>query len=122
MAKKGLVQEFKEFLVTGNLMSIAVAFVMAAAIGKLITSFIENIFSGILALFLPADKTDFSQWVIGDKIKIGSFVTSIIDFVVLSFVVFMMVKAYKKATGEKDAVAGPTDNDLLSEIRDLLKR
>lgn len=119
---KGLVAEFKDFLTTGDLMSIAVAFIMAGAIKDVIASFIENIFSGILALFLPADKTDFSQWVIADKIKIGSFVTSIISFVVLAFVVFMLVKAYKKATKKGLAQDGPSTNDLLTDIRDLLKK
>ena len=120
--KKGLLAEFKDFITTGDLISIAVAFIMAVALKDLITSFIENIISGILALFLPADKTDLSAWTFADgKIKIGSFVTSIIAFVVLSFVVFMLIKLYKKSTGRKLAQDGPNDNALLTEIRDLLK-
>ena len=122
MADKGLATEFKDFITTGDLMAIAVAFIMGAAIKDLVTSFIDNIFSGILALF-AGDKTDFSQvTMIDGKIKIGAFINSMIAFVVLAFAVFMIVKAYKQLVRRKDeTVIGPSDNELLIEIRDLLK-
>ncbi len=121
---KGLMAEFKEFILSGDLVGIAVAFVMAAALGDLIKSFITNIFNGILALFMPKSTQNLNEaWIIEDKVRVGAFISSIIAFVVLAFVVFLVWKAFKKSQKEKAAVvAGPTDNELLAEIRDLLKR
>ena len=122
MAEKGAVAEFKEFILTGDLIALATAFIMGAALKTLIDSFIKNIVTGILALFLPKDKTDFSQLKIGKSILIGSFINDIITFVCIALVVFMLIKAYKKATSHQTAAGGPSDNALLTEIRDLLKK
>ena len=121
---KSMLAEFKEFILSGDLVAIAVAFVMAAALGDLIQSFIKNIFNGILALFMPdSTKNLDSAWIIKDKVRVGAFVSSIFAFVVLAFVVFLIVKAYKNTQKAKAAeVAGPSDNDLLKEILVALKR
>jgi large conductance mechanosensitive channel len=138
MAKKGLIQEFKEFLTTGDLMSVAVAFIMGAAVKAVIDSFVGNIFTGILAMLLPEDKASFADITVGPKkllpipgeegkfaearpIRIGQFIDDIIKFVTLAFVVFMIVKAYKKFMNKQLAQDGPSTNDLLAEIRDSLK-
>jgi large conductance mechanosensitive channel len=133
MAKKGMIQEFKEFLVTGDLMSVAVAFIMGAAIKAVIDSFVSNIFLGIIAIFLPKDVVNFGGLAIGDEkfdakgvslgkpLKYGQFIDDIIKFVTLAFVVFMLIKAYKKLSGKALAQDGPSTNDLLAEIRDSLK-
>jgi large conductance mechanosensitive channel len=132
MAKKGLIQEFKEFIMTGDLMSIAVAFIMGAAVKAVIDSFVKDIFTGVLGLFVPCkdlpgapagSKGDCSglagkAW---KSVGWGNFINSIISFLVISFVVFMLVKAYKKMTNKQLAQDGPGTNDLLGEIRDLLK-
>ena len=131
MAKKGLLQEFKEFIASGDLMSFAVAFIMAALVKDLISSFIDNIFNGILGLFLgnkcsidEATKKQICKtfsdlnW---RTINYGAFLNQVVTFVVTGFVVFMIVKAYKKMTGRGLAQDGPTDNDLLKDIRDELR-
>ncbi len=144
MAKQGLIAEFKEFLTTGDLMSVAVAFVMGAATKAVIDSFVGNIFNGILSIFLPKSMSnlgalrvgpiknilkDVSKPAEGDNIVgtqkaigLGSFIDDIIKFIILSFVVFMIVKAYKKATKKALASDGPSTNDLLAEIRDSLAK
>ncbi len=144
MAKKGLIQEFKEFLTSGDLMSIAVAFIMGAAIKAVIDSFVSNLFLGILALLLPKDVASFGQLAAGKAraipidptkpaeganiksfekpIKYGQFIDDLIRFACLAFVVFMIVKAYKKVVKKGLAQDGPSTNDLLGEIRDLLKK
>jgi large conductance mechanosensitive channel len=133
--KKGLIQEFKDFIAGGDLMSIAVAFIMGAAVKAVIDSFVGDIFSGIIGLFVPckdilnADgsvktaKGDCSgltgkAW---KSVKWGSFINQLINFLIISFVVFMLVKAYKKMTSKSLAQDGPSTNDLLAEIRDSLK-
>jgi large conductance mechanosensitive channel len=128
---KGLYQEFKDFIVSGDLMSFAVAFIMAALIKDLIASFIDNIFNGILGLFLGNKcATDeetgkqvcktFSdlQW---RTINYGAFLNSIVTFVATALVVFLIIKAYRKATGRGLAQDGPSTNDLLTDIRDELR-
>jgi large conductance mechanosensitive channel len=143
MAKKGLIQEFKEFLTAGDLMSVAVAFIMGAAVKAVIDSFVSNLFLGLLALLLPKSVASFGSLAAGPvraipidptkpaegenikefakPIKYGQFIDDFIRFVILSFVVFMIVKAYKKVTAKSLASDGPSTNDLLAEIRDNLK-
>jgi large conductance mechanosensitive channel len=148
MAKKGMIQEFKEFLLTGDLMSVAVAFIMGAAIKAVIDSFVSNLFLGLLAIFLPDDKVSFADIAFGPAktvfkpgttaaqktamdpaqilstgkpVRIGAFIDDLIRFITLAFVVFMIVKAYKKMANRGLASDGPSTNDLLTEIRDNLK-
>lgn len=132
-AKKGLIAEFKEFIATGDLMSVAVAFVMGAATVALINSFVKDIFMGVFGLFFECkDIIDANGKVTGrdcsgltgkawKSIGWGNFINQVITFIIIGFVVFMMVKAYKNLTGRQLAQDGPTDNDLLKEIRDSLK-
>jgi large conductance mechanosensitive channel len=128
---KGLYQEFKDFIISGDLMSFAVAFIMAAIIKDLIASFIENIFNGILGLFLGNKCTEdpdtgkqvceaFSDasW---RTINYGAFLNSVVTFVATGLVVFLIIKAYRKATGRGLAQDGPSTNDLLTDIRDELR-
>ena len=132
--KKGLVQEFKEFLNTGDLMTIAVAFIMGLAVKGLIDSFVKDIFTGTIGLFVKC--TDIIDQATGKKIgqdcsgltgkaykslAWGSFLNSVINFVIMAFVVFWIVKVYKRATKRQLATDGPSEVDLLTEIRDQLK-
>lgn len=131
--KKSMVQEFKEFITTGDLMSVAVAFIMALAIKAVIDSFVKDIFTGVLGLFVKCEElVDATGKKIGENcsglagkayksVGWGNFVNSLINFVLIAFVVFMLVKAYKKMSGRQLAQDGPSDNDLLKEIRDSLK-
>lgn len=134
MASKGLVQEFKEFLTTGDLMTIAVAFVMGAAVSAVIQSFTKDIFTGILGLFVKCtDILDADKKPTGEKncsglagkayksIGWGNFVNSIINFIIIGLVVFFLVKAYNKMKKPADVAAGPSEVELLTEIRDSLK-
>jgi large conductance mechanosensitive channel len=135
--KQGLIAEFKEFILTGDLMSIAVAFIMGAAVKAVIDSFVKDIFTGVLGLFGKCkDVTDavtkeVTQSCVGiqDKkwktVGWGSFLNNVINFLIIAAVVFLLVKAYKKATSRKlasEIAAGPSPEEtLLTEIRDLLK-
>ena len=134
MASKGLVQEFKEFLATGDLMTVAVAFVMGAAVKAVIDSFTADIFTGILGLFVKCQDVIVDGKATGEKncsglagkayksIGWGNFVNSVINFIIIGFVVFMLVKAYNKMKKPADAApAGPSEVELLTEIRDSLK-
>lgn len=132
--KKSMLQEFKEFITTGDLMSVAVAFIMALAVKAVIDSFVKDIFTGVLGLFVkcqpifgPDGTTKIGENCSGlagkayKSVGWGNFLNNLINFALIAFVVFMLVKAYKKASGRQLAQDGPTDNDLLKEIRDSLK-
>jgi large conductance mechanosensitive channel len=128
-----VLKEFKDFINKGNLVDLAIAFIMAGAFGVLISSFISNVVMGIIAAiagkpnfdsalqFGTAKKNDAG--VLEKPIRIGSFVTSLVNFLIIAFVVFLMVKAYNKMKQSAAAAAEPSSTDLLlMEIRDSLRR
>ena len=128
-----MLKEFKDFINKGNLVDLAVAFVMGGAFALLIGSFINNVVMGIIAQI--AGKPSFdevlqfgtakknAEGVLEKPIRIGSFLTSAVNFVILAFVVFLLVKAYNKSKKNSAAEAGPSSTDaLLIEIRDSLRR
>lgn len=142
----GFIKEFKEFAIKGNLVDTAIAFVMGAAFGKVVSAFVEKMFSPIVGLLMGgvdlADKklvvkagvaevkdaagTVVSPEVAEVAIQWGSFITAAIDFLVVAFVMFLIIKAMNKMKKAEDpapaAPAGPTQEQLLGEIRDLLKK
>ncbi|MCF6294732.1 MAG: large-conductance mechanosensitive channel protein MscL [Flavobacteriaceae bacterium] len=133
-----MLKEFKEFAMKGNLVDIAVAFVMGAAFNKVVASFTGGIISPLIGLIFNTDFKDLKYVVnegVADEagnvagevaILYGDFATNLIDFIIVAFVMFMVIKGINKMKKKEEeapaAPAGPTDNDLLSEIRDLLKK
>lgn len=133
----GFIKEFKDFAMKGSLVDIAVAFVMGAAFGKVITSFTEGIVSPLIGMIggadlsknmyeLKAEVTDAAGKVITEAVAVkwGDFLTQVINFIIVAFVMFLVIKginAMKKK--QEEAPAGPSSTDaLLMEIRDSLKK
>ena len=134
-----MLKEFKEFAMKGNLVDIAVGFVMGAAFKQVVTSFTGGIVSPLIGLIFKADfrelkyiakegVADATGKVTGEvAILYGDFLTNVIDFIIVAFVMFMMIKGIN-ATKKKEAPApppppaGPSQEDLLAEIRDLLAK
>ena len=124
----GFFKEFKEFAVKGNVVDLAVGVVIGGAFGKIVTSLVEDIITP--ALLNPALKAihaeNLAALVIpGTAIKYGSFLAAAISFIVVAFALFLMIKGInklkKEAPAEEAAPAGPSQEELLTEIRDLLK-
>jgi len=133
-----MLKEFKDFIMTGNVVEFAVAVIMAGAIGAVVTGFVNDIVMPAVGYFTGG--TDFSNMfhVLGGKeygtvaaakeageavIAYGSWINTIINLLIVGLVMFMIVKAYNKMKKPADdAPAGPSDNDLLIEIRDALKK
>ena len=133
-----MLKEFKDFIMTGNVIDFAVAVIMAGALGAVIKGFVSSIVMPVVGHF--SGGSDFSDKKIvldeaivnaagvvttpENAIMWGSWVNTIISLIVIGFVMFLIVKAYNKtkAPPEEAAPAGPSDNDLLGEIRDLLKK
>ena len=136
-----MIKEFKEFAMKGNLVDMAVAFVMGAAFGKVVSGFIDGmvmpvvgkLVAGVdfasLKYILSEEQRDASGKVIAAEasIKYGEFITIMIDFILVAVVMFMVIKAINKMKKKQEAApmtpVPPTeDQALLREIRDLLKK
>lgn len=133
----GFIKEFKDFAMKGNLVDIAVAFVMGGAFGKVVTSFTEGVVAPLIGIVGGADLsknlvvlkdavTDSSGKVITEAvtIKYGAFLTAVIDFIIVAFVMFLVIKAINRM--KRKEVPAPaaltTSEQLLMEIRDQLKK
>ncbi len=123
-----MVKEFREFLLRGNIVDLAVAVVIGVAFGAIITSLVEDILTPLLGLVgIP----DFSTWVIevGEaEMRIGVFLNTLILFVLIALAIFFLVvkpmQAVEAARAEEEAEeeVGPSEVDLLTEIRDELRK
>lgn len=133
-----MLKEFKEFALKGNLLDIAVGFVMGAAFNTVVQTFTTGIVSPLVGLLFKADFKDL-KWVLRDGVvneegiaegelilEYGTFLTSVLDFIIVAFVMFMMVKLFNAMRRKEEeapaAPAGPSQEELLTEIRDLLAK
>lgn len=120
-----MLKEFKEFAMRGNVIDLAVGLIIGAAFGRIVTSVVDDVIMPILNPLIPSG--DWRTVEIGPGIKVGSFAGTLVDFVLVSFAIFLLVKAInrlkKKEEAKPPVVAEvPPDVKLLTEIRDLLQR
>ncbi|MFN3668948.1 MAG: large-conductance mechanosensitive channel protein MscL [Brevundimonas sp.] len=133
----GIVDEFKDFISRGNVIDLAVGVIIGASFGKIVTSLVEQVVMPPIGLVLG--RVDFSElkWVLAPEdptteaveevaIQYGAFINTLVQFVIVAFVIFLMVKAINRMRREKAASpaapAAPTATEaLLVEIRDELK-
>lgn len=135
----GMMKEFKEFAMKGNLVDIAVGFVMGAAFTKVVTAFTGGIVAPIISLFTARFKFDELEWVLREEVKdaagavtmakvaitYGMFITALIDFLIVAFVMFLVIKGVNRMKKNEPAPPppGPSNEEkLLMEIRDALKK
>ena len=134
-----MLKEFKDFAMKGNLIDIAVGFVMGAAFKQVVTSFTGGIVSPLIGLLGAGDFKDL-KWIVKDGVAdtagkvtgevavlYGNFLTNVLDFVIVAFVMFMIIKGINATKKKEEAAApappaGPSQEDLLAEIRDLLAK
>jgi large conductance mechanosensitive channel len=134
-------KEFKEFALKGNLIDMAVAFVMGAAFGKVVSGFIDGLFMPVVGkitagvdfqslklILSEAQYNEAGKLITAEaSIKYGQFITIFIDFLLVAFCMFLLIKAMNKMKAKEEnkvaAPAAPTKEEvLLTEIRDLLKK
>ncbi|MBR9854821.1 MAG: large-conductance mechanosensitive channel protein MscL [Algicola sp.] len=134
----GFLKEFKDFAMKGNLVDIAVGFVMGAAFKEVVSSFTGGIVSPLIGLLFKSDFNDLKYVItqgtpndageiVGEiAVLYGSFLTNVIDFIIVAFVMFLIVKGVNKMKRKEEPAPeppkGPTQEELLAEIRDLLKK
>ena len=121
-----ILNEFKAFIMKGNVLDLAVGIIIGAAFTAIVTSLVDDLIQPLIGLIIGG--IDFSSWgfSVGDaKFAIGNFITAVIKFLIVAWVVFLIVKAVNRMMPKKEeapaAPAGPSDNDLLKEIVAELK-
>jgi len=109
---KSFIKEFKEFALKGNVMIFAVGVIIGGAFQGVVTSFTDNIISPVLGLFMGMNFDNLMFSAFGATIKYGAFLTSVINFVIMAFVVFLMVKGMNRLmSAGKDEEAEPAAPD-----------
>ena len=129
---KNFLEEFKAFAMKGNVVDLAVAVVIGAAFGKIVSSLVDNIVMPLIGIIIGGIDFTTLTYTVGDaQIAYGLFLQAIVDFIIIAFVIFVAVKMINKAEklGEQEAEpepekpAEPTEEvKLLREIRDNLRR
>lgn len=94
---KSFLNEFKEFAMKGNVMDMAIGIIVGAAFTAIVTSLVDDIISPIIGLFVRVDFTDLVATVCGVDIRYGAFIMAVINFLIVAFVLFMVIKAMNKA-------------------------
>lgn len=117
-----LLRDFREFINRGNLLAIAVGFILGGSFSGLVTALVENIIMPLVAI--PFGKPNFDSALVVSlndaEIRFGAFLTVVVTFLSIAFVLFMMVKLYNRATGSSPS-GPPTEIELLSDIRSELQ-
>jgi len=121
----GLLKEFKEFAMKGNIVDLAVAVIIGGAFGKIVTEITKTIIMPIISLVVGKASVQDISFTIGSTIfPIGGFLQAVIDFILIAFVLFLIVKGMNKAMKKKEEAPPPTPEEilLLREIRDAVKK
>lgn len=124
--KVKIIDEFKTFIARGNVLDLAVGVIIGASFQNLVKSLTDNIISPILGCFSEVDFSEYSLAIGNLDLKYGAFLTDVINFMIMAFVVFLIVKVMNKllVKQKKEETASPKKSEetvLLEEIRDLLK-
>ena len=123
-------KEFREFAVRGNVVDMAVGVIIGGAFGKIVSSLVGDVVMPVLGILTGG--VDFKDLkitlaeAVGETpavtLNYGAFVQNVFDFVIIAFAIFMMIKGINKVKKPVEEVKGPSQEELLAEIRDLLKK
>ena len=135
----GFFKEFKEFAMKGNVMDMAVGVIVGGAFGKIVSSLVDDVLMPLIGMatggidlsgleykvMIPG--IDGGEPIAGAVLKYGAFIQNVIDFLIIAFCIFLMIKAMNKLTAKKEEEPAPApepsaEEKLLTEIRDLLKK
>ncbi|TCK83496.1 large-conductance mechanosensitive channel protein MscL [Albibacterium bauzanense] len=133
----GMIKEFKEFAMRGSVVDLAVGVIIGAAFGKIVTSLVDDMIMPIVGFITGGIDFSYMKYVIkeGDAannvpdvaIMYGNFINVVVQFLIVAFVIFLVIKGInslqrKNKAEEPAPIPGPTQEELLAEIRDLLKK
>jgi large conductance mechanosensitive channel len=123
----GFISEFKEFAMKGNVVDLAVGVIIGAAFGKIVSSLIEDVITPLILkpALDAAHLSTIEELTAFGGVKYGLFISAVINFIIVAFVLFLIIKGInnlkKKEAPAPASPAGPTQEELLTQIRDLLK-
>ena len=130
-----MLKEFKNFIMTGNVIEFAVAVIMAGAVGAVDNGFVNDIvmplvgqavggvdFANLKYVLSEAVIENGAETKPENSVRYGAWINTIINLIIVGFVMFMIVKSYNKMKKPVEAPSGPSQEELLAEIRDLLKK
>ena len=116
----GLLKEFRNFAIKGNVIDLAIGVIIGAAFSKIITSFVDDIVMPLINPLIPAG--NWQQLIIYPGIKLGSFLAVVLNFLIVAFILFLIVQGVNRVRRNETVTPGPTTTEkLLTEIRDELK-
>ena len=122
-----MLQEFKEFIQRGNVMELAVGIIIGAAFTAIVSSLVDDLIQPLIGMIMGGiDFSGLSASVGEATFMYGNFITAVINFLIIAFVVFILVKIVNKAMNNQPEAEeedpGPSEKDILIQIRDELKR
>lgn len=130
-----MLKEFKEFALKGNVMDLAIGVIIGGAFGKIVTSLVNDVLMPLISMLtgginfsdlkIVLKSGDEAQKIQEVAFKYGAFIQNIIDFLIIAFCIFMMVKALNKLTRKKEEIVeeapkGPTQEEILTDIKNIL--
>ena len=121
----GMLKEFKEFAMTGNIVDLAVAVVIGGAFGKIITALTDSIIMPVISLIIGKGGVSELSFTVGHTVfPVGIFLQAVIDFILIALVLFIVIRAMNARKKKEEAAPATTPEDitLLREIRDALKK
>ncbi len=124
----GMISEFKAFAMKGNVVDLAIGVIIGGAFGKIVNSLIEDVITPLVLkpALSAANLSKIEELTVFGGVKYGMFVSAVINFIIIAFVLFMIIKGINAAKKKEDLIttlpAGPTQEELLTQIRDLLKK
>ena len=124
----GMISEFKAFAMKGNVVDLAIGVIIGGAFGKIISSLIEDVITPLLLkpALSAANLSKIEELTVFGGVKYGMFLSAVINFIIIAFVLFLIIKGINTAKKKEEVApappAGPTQEELLIQIRDLLKK
>ena len=119
-----MISEFKDFIAKGNVMDMAVGIIIGAAFTAIVSSLVDDLITPLIGIFMGGIDFGALSASVGEAtFTYGNFIMALINFLIIAWVVFLLVKAVNKAKGPEPEAEpeGPSETDLLTEIRDALK-
>ncbi len=125
-----MLKEFKSFAMKGNVVDLAIGVIIGGAFGKIVSSLIDDVITPLLLkpALDAAHLSNLQELTMFGSVKYGVFLSAVINFVIVAFILFMIIKGINASKKKEEAAAppappaGPTQEQLLAEIRDLLKK
>jgi large conductance mechanosensitive channel len=124
----GIISEFKAFAMKGNVVDLAIGVIIGGAFGKIISSLIEDVITPLLLkpALSAANLSQIEELTIFGGVKYGLFISAVINFIIIAFVLFIIIKGINASKKKEEVMppkpVGPTQEELLTQIRDLLKK